>query len=210
MVSHEGIRGINGTSFDGNIVVTTTDGFVDLGSWHRIRESGRDSSSVPLPATVHTADTPAPPSMALDPSVEVVDTLGADALTDDTPLAIYMDQQIEDHDLGDLLTAAHRGYSGTRSRNTEPLVAMTDKSTFTFHEAIGSASSTHGGATSTRDRNGGYGGAMLHNKTPKNLLATSVKGGFMGSLHRSVTGGHQSLSYTQQFNAMGGEARKTG
>ena len=103
-------------------------------------------------------------------------------------------------------TDGQHGYSGTRSRNTEPLVAMTDKSTFTFHEASGSASSTHGGAPNTRDRNCGHGGAMLRNKTPKNLLATSVKGGFMGSLHRSVTGGHQVLSYTQQFNAMGGEA----
>ena len=49
---------------------------------------------------------------------------------------------------------------------------------------------------------------MLRNKTPKNLLATSVKGGFMGSLHRSVAGGHQALSYTQQFNAMGGKHAK--
>ena len=32
VVCHEGIRGVNGTSFDSNIVITTTDGFDDLGT----------------------------------------------------------------------------------------------------------------------------------------------------------------------------------
>ena len=33
VICHEGIRGINGTSFDSNIIITTTDGFDDFGTW---------------------------------------------------------------------------------------------------------------------------------------------------------------------------------
>jgi hypothetical protein len=214
VVCHEGIRGVNGTSFDSNIVITTTDGFDDLGTWHRIKSPGvfMNTTNTGTPSTPQTVDSPTPSSQVDERGVDttsdepppLIDIFDDD---DDPPLAIYMDQQIEDRDLGDLLTAAHKVYA-TRARNTEPLTALTDRHTFTFHDTSGSASSTHGGAPSTRERSGGHGEAMLRNKTPKNLLATSVKGGFMGSLHRSVTGGHQALSYTQQFNAMGGKHAK--
>lgn len=33
VICHEGIRGVNGTSFDSNIIITTTDGFDKFGLW---------------------------------------------------------------------------------------------------------------------------------------------------------------------------------
>ena len=35
VICHEGIRGIDGTSFDSNMIITTTDGFDDFGTWDR-------------------------------------------------------------------------------------------------------------------------------------------------------------------------------
>ena len=35
VICHEGIRGINEISFDSNMIITTTDGFDDFGTWDR-------------------------------------------------------------------------------------------------------------------------------------------------------------------------------
>ena len=42
VICHEGIRGINGTSFDSNIIITTTEGFDDPGVWRRPQEALRE------------------------------------------------------------------------------------------------------------------------------------------------------------------------
>lgn len=100
-----------------------------------------------------------------------------------------MDQHLHDRDIDDLIEAVHKGsYLGTRFRNTEPLVSMTDASTFDFH-----ANSTKRDQKKVKFRNG----------KPKNLLAASVRGGVFCSIHRSVTGTLQMLSNTQRFNAIG-------
>jgi len=144
VVCHEGIRGVNGTSFDSNIVITTTDGFDDLGTWHSIKRAGATTAITGTSRPPPTVDSPQVAASGVDfTSDEPPPLLATVDDDDDPPLAIYMDQQIEDRDLGDLLTAAHKGYA-TRARNSEPLMALTDRHTFTFHEASGSASSTHG------------------------------------------------------------------
>jgi len=130
----------------------------------------------------------------------------------DEPVAVMMDQHLEDRDLADLMEAAHKGtYMGTRSRNTEPLVSLTDSSTFDFHATSTQGEVPTGPAGPTVvDRGGSVDTPpmKLRNTQPKNLLAASVKGGVMGSLHRSVTGTHQLLANTVRFNAMGGKQRK--
>ena len=42
VICHEGIRGVNGTSFDSNIIITTTNGFDDLGVWRRPHDAHKE------------------------------------------------------------------------------------------------------------------------------------------------------------------------
>lgn len=74
-----------------------------------------------------TSDTPTPGedqvSMGSIPS-ECELTIGLSE-----PDAIIMDQHLQDRDIADVLDAAHKGsYLGTRSRNKDKLVSMTDSS----------------------------------------------------------------------------------
>ena len=67
VICHEGIRGINGTSFDSNIIITTTDGFDDFGTWDRRFMAGEPVLSVP---TEVVRDETTTPVAGADSSVE--------------------------------------------------------------------------------------------------------------------------------------------
>ena len=51
VICHEGIRGINRTSFDSNLVITTTDGFDDFGAWSRLHNGPSSAREAPLSTT---------------------------------------------------------------------------------------------------------------------------------------------------------------
>ena len=209
VICHEGVRGVNGTSFDSNIIITTTDGFYDLGVWRRPQDAHRE---VPIQrqrvVTFTDPDISEQSISETEVSTNTEPEPGHLTVMTEEPVAVLM----EDRDLADLMEAAHRGrYMGTRSRNTDPLVSLTDASTFDFH-----ATSTQGEVTTDPseptvvDRGGSVvtPPMKLCNTKPKNLLAASVKGGVMASLHRSVTGTHQLLSTAVRINAMGGKQKK--
>ena len=205
VICHEGIRGINGTSFDSNIIITTTDGFDDFGTWDRRLISGEPVLSVP---TV-LCDENTTPVAGADASVEGSIPSGSDfsvtlpspgstsshlTTTEDGPDAILLDEHLTDRDLDDVLDAAYKGnYMGTRSRHTGPFLAQTDASTFDFHANV---VSTTGGIPKYR------------NGKPKQQLAATVKGGVHSSIHRSVTGTHRILSKDRRFDAIGGKHSK--
>ena len=93
---HEGIRGVNGTSFDSNIVITTTDGFDDLGTWHSIERAGATPAITDTPRPPPTVDSPPVAASGVHITSDEPPPLLATVDDEDPPLAIYMDQQIED------------------------------------------------------------------------------------------------------------------
>ena len=202
VICREGLRGINGTSFDGNIIITTTDGFDNFGLWqprHQLHEKPV-SRKKPVTWEVVESVTPTPggdqvvegsiPSGG-DLTIPSTDSESTLTITSTEPDAIILDQHLQDRDIGDVMDAAYKGnYIGTRSRHKGPLLSMTDSSTFDFHA----------NQTSAVDDKG-----KIRNSQPKGLLAASVKGGIHSSIYRSVTGVYQILSNTQRFDAIGGK-----
>ena len=69
VICHEGIRGINGTSFDSNIVISTTDGFDDVATWTRRDVQGSTSDDWP-PAVATTLVRPPPCTDVVSTSTE--------------------------------------------------------------------------------------------------------------------------------------------
>lgn len=110
-------------------------------------------------------------------------------MTTEDPLAIFLDNHLEDRDVADVIDAAYTcPYSRTRSCNSAPLESLKDAATFDLH--------AHATQTDI---------PKWRNNKPKNMLATSVRGGVMASLHRSVKGTHQVLSNVARFDAIGGK-----
>ena len=206
VICHEGIRGINGTSFDSNIIITTTDGFDDFGTWDRRFMAGEPVLSVP---TEVVRDETTTPVAGADSSVEGSIPSGGEFLatlpsqgdnsshlttTNEGPDAILLDEHLEDRDLNDILDAAHKGnYLGTRSRHVGPFLSQTDSSTFDFHANVVSTTS---------------GMPKYRNGKPKQQLVVSLHGGIHSSIHRSITGTHQILSKDRRFDAIGGKHAK--
>ena len=69
VICHEGIRGINGTSFDSNIVISTTEGFDDVATWTRRDVQGSSSDDWP-PAVVNRMIHPPPCTDVVSTSTE--------------------------------------------------------------------------------------------------------------------------------------------
>ena len=189
------------------------DNIDDLGVWRRPQDAHRE---VPIQrqrvVTFTDPDVPEQPISETEVSPYTEPEPRHLTVMKEEPVAVLMDQHLEDRDLADLMDAAHRGrYMGTRSRNTGPLVSLTDASTFDLH-----ATFTQGEVTTCPSEPtvvDGGGSVVTHptklrNITPKNLLTASVNGGVMASLHRSETGTHQLLSTKVRFNAMGGKQKK--
>ena len=110
VICHEGIRGVSGTSFDSSIIITTTDGFDDLGVWRRPHEAHHEvpiqrprvfTFTDPAVPEQSVADTEVNPNTSPEPGNLTVMT--------DEPVAVMMDQHLEDRDLADLMEAAHKG-----------------------------------------------------------------------------------------------------
>jgi len=102
VICHEGIRGVNGTSSDCNIIITTTEGFDDLGVWRRPHEAHHE---VPIqrPRVVTFADPAVPEQSVTDTEVNPNTSPEPGHLTvmTDEPVAVMMDQHLEDRDLAD-------------------------------------------------------------------------------------------------------------
>ena len=202
VICREGLRGINGTSFDSNIIITTTDGFDNFGLWqprHKLKEKPVSRKKTVTWEELESV-TPTPGGDQVDegsipsgsnPTIVSSQPDATLTITSSEPDAILLDQHLHDRDIGDVMDAAYKGnYIGTRSRHKGPLLSMTDASTFDFHANQ---------ASTVEDK------CKLRNSQPKSLLAASVKGGIHSSIYRSVTGVHQMLSNHQRFDAIGGK-----
>ena len=108
VICHEGIRGVNNTSFDSNIIITTTDGFDNFGLWQPVSKlkerpvSPRKSVSWEVESVTSTPGG--------DQVVEGSIPSGSElTMTSTDPDAIILDQHLQDRDIEDVLDAAHKG-----------------------------------------------------------------------------------------------------